>query len=179
MAYDFILKGDMSAQRLLYMCSACTTHSLPGLSPDAKSLREEEHHDDCCADQWHVICGSFDCSVDRSSGDGNGNGSREVTGDQVRPTTSPTRCLRYAAYTLGSYDLTPLRFLIAPDYSSQNAVLKQNSQRSCAGCFVFSLTANLLILFMSATVTPSGTGVWEGVRGSVVNRSDLERDIRS
>ena len=83
MAYDFILKRDKSARGLLYMSAACTTHSSPELSPDAKSLRKEEHYDDCCADQWYVICWSLDRSVDRSSGDGNGNGSREVTGNQV------------------------------------------------------------------------------------------------
>lgn len=63
--------------------SACTNHSSPGLRPDVKSLRKEEHYDDCCANQWYVVCGSFDRSVDRSSGDGNGNGSREVTGNQI------------------------------------------------------------------------------------------------
>lgn len=96
MAYDFILRRDKSARGLLYMSSACTTHSSPGLGPDAKSLREEEHHDDCFVDQWHGICGGFHRAVDRSFGDGNGNGSREVTGNQVclilhQPAVSDTR----------------------------------------------------------------------------------------
>lgn len=76
--------------------TACTTHSSPGLSPAAKSLREEEHHDDCCADQWHVIRWNFDRTVGRSPGDGHGNGRGEVIGKEVRPATSPTRCFRYA-----------------------------------------------------------------------------------
>jgi hypothetical protein len=106
------VKQDRLARPLLYYIGiACTTHSSPGLSTDAKILREEEHYDDRCSDQWNGIRGNFDRSFGRSPDDGHGNGCREVTGNQVCPATSPTFCFRYAAGTIGLYDPTPLHFL--------------------------------------------------------------------